>query len=167
MTTWSVALKSAGEPEPGRDLLTEMEDLAEILDERSGVVSATETTTEARFDVEAFDVIDAALQAKDLFFLATDKVGMPSWPIVRVEAMPISEQEIDLAIPNYPTLLGVAELADTLGVSRQRASELASSSRFPQPFTKLASGPVWDKHAVDAFIETWERRPGRPSAVLE
>ena len=63
-------------------------------------------------------------------------------------------------------LVGVAEIAVMLGVSRQRVDQLASSyDDFPQPEVELAGGRVWSRSA----IETWmalhhERKPGRPDA---
>lgn len=60
-------------------------------------------------------------------------------------------------------LLGVAELAELLGVSRQRASELATQSNFPSPVAQLTATPVWDKATIGNFLKEWKRTPGRPS----
>ncbi|MDQ6526863.1 DNA-binding protein [Nocardioides sp. LHD-245] len=54
-------------------------------------------------------------------------------------------------------LMGVAEVAELLGVTRQRVTQLAKSASFPPPYDTLAMGPVWLK--VD--IETWARKTGR------
>ncbi|MGH2769000.1 MAG: hypothetical protein ACRDJF_00515 [Actinomycetota bacterium] len=67
--------------------------------------------------------------------------------------------------PNFTPLVGVTELARILGVSRQRASELARSRTFPKPLANLASGPVWAEDAVRSFSKTWNRRPG-PKPVV-
>lgn len=51
-------------------------------------------------------------------------------------------------------LAGVAELSETLGVSRQAVSNWnAGRSRdgFPAPLTRLRSGPIWSRHAVLAW----------------
>jgi hypothetical protein len=64
--------------------------------------------------------------------------------------------------PNFPDVVGVAEAAAMLGVSKQRVSELARSKRFPRPLYELAAGPIWVKGAIEAFVEKWERKPGRP-----
>jgi hypothetical protein len=50
-------------------------------------------------------------------------------------------------------LVGVTEIADVLGVSRQRASQLASTKGFPEPLAKLACGQIWEREAV----ELWEK----------
>lgn len=54
-------------------------------------------------------------------------------------------------------LMGVAEIAELLGVSRQRVTQLAKVGGFPVPYDSLAMGPVWLK----ADIEKWARETGR------
>jgi predicted DNA-binding transcriptional regulator AlpA len=64
-----------------------------------------------------------------------------------------------------PELAGVSEVAQILGVSRQRARQLADDPRFPKPVAVLMSGPVWIAADVRAFLKTWPRRTGRPPQV--
>jgi hypothetical protein len=61
-------------------------------------------------------------------------------------------------------LVGLAEIAEILGVSKQRVSQLVSSyDDFPLPESELASGRIWSRTAVETWIATHqERRPGRP-----
>ena len=61
-------------------------------------------------------------------------------------------------------LLGVAELAEVLGVSRQRAIKIATTyADFPEPEVELASGRVWKRSEVERWIKRHpNRRPGRP-----
>jgi hypothetical protein len=56
-------------------------------------------------------------------------------------------------------LMGTSEIAELLGVSRQRAAQLAASEGFPAPVVKLAAGPVWERQAV----ENWAVATGRMS----
>lgn len=52
----------------------------------------------------------------------------------------------------------MAEVQQLLGgVSRQRASEIVNRSSFPAPLDTLASGRVWSRDAVVAWIA--EHRP--------
>lgn len=53
--------------------------------------------------------------------------------------------------------MGVAEIADLLGVTRQRVTQLAKTKGFPDPVVRLASGPVWES----ADVEEWARKTGR------
>ena len=61
-----------------------------------------------------------------------------------------------------PELMSAAEIADELGVSRQRVHQLRSTAGFPAPLADLRGGAVWDAAAVRKFAQTWERKPGRP-----
>lgn len=63
-------------------------------------------------------------------------------------------------------LVGVAEVADLMQVSRQRVSSLRRDNRLPPPIAELAAGPVWTRAAVDRFLESRLQRaalapPGR------
>jgi predicted DNA-binding transcriptional regulator AlpA len=59
-------------------------------------------------------------------------------------------------------LLGVAEIAALLGVTRQRVHQLiAESSDFPDPEAELAGGRIWSRSAVAAWLAT------HPERVLE
>jgi hypothetical protein len=64
--------------------------------------------------------------------------------------------------PTMPELMSAAEIADELGVSRQRVHQLRETAAFPAPLADLRGGAVWDANAVRKFNELWERRPGRP-----
>lgn len=61
-------------------------------------------------------------------------------------------------------VVGMAEVASIIGVSRQRVFQLARDyPDFPEPVAVLASGRVWERAAVEAW--SWahpDRRPGRP-----
>ncbi len=63
--------------------------------------------------------------------------------------------------PNLPQLVSAAEVADHLGISRQRVHQLQSTAGFPEPLYRLRTGPVWDARAIEAFATRWDRRPGR------
>jgi prophage regulatory protein len=54
-------------------------------------------------------------------------------------------------------LVGAQEIADLLGVSRQRTYQLAALPDFPKPVAELAQGRVWLK--IDVL--TWAKSRGR------
>lgn len=55
-------------------------------------------------------------------------------------------------------LVGVAEIAELLGVSRQYVDRLSrTDDTFPVPEAELKSGRVWKREA----IEKWGRKIGR------
>jgi serine/threonine protein kinase len=61
---------------------------------------------------------------------------------------------------------GVTEVAELLGVSRQRLAKLRERADFPDPIGQLAQGAVWDLDAVEAWHGSSSRTsgPGRPKA---
>jgi predicted DNA-binding transcriptional regulator AlpA len=54
-------------------------------------------------------------------------------------------------------LMGVTEIANLLGISRQRVSQLARTETFPEPVARLSGGIIWER----ADIERWAREAGR------
>lgn len=59
---------------------------------------------------------------------------------------------------------GVTEVAELIGVSRQRFADLRARADFPEPVAELASGPVWDIDEIRRWTESGVRRgPGRPA----
>ena len=168
MSNWSVLIETAGpsdlyEPDVDDEMEDKVDDLIDGLAEYGPSVSYNAHKLSVRLSVPAdsYDPAGAATQAQDLWKQFADKVEI-SWPIVRLEVVAGDVLEAELANPAVPELLGVKELADQLGVSRQRASELARSSHFPTPSAILASGPIWTAAAVATFLALWERRAGRP-----
>jgi hypothetical protein len=88
--------------------------------------------------------------------------GVAVGPVIAAEVMPEAEADRRLAEPAFPELVGATEVADLLGVSRQRLHELRERKDFPAPVAQLAAGPVWRKGDLTAFADGWRRKPGRP-----
>jgi predicted DNA-binding transcriptional regulator AlpA len=59
-------------------------------------------------------------------------------------------------------LVGSAEIAAILGVSRQRVQQLIARPDFPQPEVVLAMGKVWRKADVLAWAKAHGRLGGSP-----
>ena len=56
-------------------------------------------------------------------------------------------------------LAGLTEIGALLGVSRQRAAQIAKErSDFPEPVDRISAGPVWDHQDI---VEWKRRRRGR------
>lgn len=56
-----------------------------------------------------------------------------------------------------PDLVGTAEIAELLDVSRQRVHQLVTRPDFPKPIAKLAAGMIWER--LD--VQRWARETGR------
>jgi predicted DNA-binding transcriptional regulator AlpA len=54
-------------------------------------------------------------------------------------------------------LMGTAEIAEMLGVSRQRVHQLTRRPGFPEPVAVLSAGSIWER----SKIEAWAERSGR------
>lgn len=50
-------------------------------------------------------------------------------------------------------LVGTAEIATMLGVSRQRVHQLARRADFPAPEAVLSAGAIWRREAIEQWIE--------------
>jgi hypothetical protein len=51
-------------------------------------------------------------------------------------------------------LIGIAEL---LGVTKQRAHQIAMERGFPAPLAEDARGRVWSRYEVKAWAKRWRR----------
>jgi prophage regulatory protein len=55
-------------------------------------------------------------------------------------------------------LVGAAEIAQMLGITRQRVNRLATTSAdFPEPLAELSAGRIWRREDV----EGWAKATGR------
>lgn len=71
--------------------------------------------------------------------------------------------ELDASQPLLE-LVGLAEIASMLGVSKQRVQEIAARDKlFPPPVAKVSGGgALYLRSMIDAFNAHWARTPGRP-----
>lgn len=82
--------------------------------------------------------------------------------IVAVEAMTTEEADRRLDAPAFPKLAGVSEVAERLGITKQRLAVLRQREDFPAPVAELTAGPVWRIDDLSTFAGGWQRRAGRP-----
>lgn len=54
-------------------------------------------------------------------------------------------------------LMGLHEVAELLGVSRQRADQLVRERDFPRPVAELKAGRIWRT----GDVEKWKEKRGR------
>jgi predicted DNA-binding transcriptional regulator AlpA len=64
-------------------------------------------------------------------------------------------------------VVGVSEVGRLLGVSRQRVDQLVKAYEdFPTPIAELASGRIWRRRDIDAWLKAHPQRPpGRPKTA--
>lgn len=92
------------------------------------------------------------------------QIGAP----IGIEVVTEQEHSRRADAPTMPELMSAAEIADELGIARQRVHQLRRNNvGFPDPLAELRGGAVWDAIAVRKFKEEWDRRPGRPRVGLQ
>ena len=161
---WSVAFELVADAVVSREeLLDTVDDLVDVLLEYAPAVSVGAASLEIRFDVSAPSPVVAAEEALAHVREATAKVGLGHFRVRRIDT--VNPQALDAMLDEavVPQLVGTAEVAGLLGVTKQRVSELSRSAHFPPPVTTLASGPVWAEPTILRFLDSWKRAPGRPS----
>ncbi len=55
--------------------------------------------------------------------------------------------------PSEEELVGLAEVAELLGVTKRTATSYCARPDFPEPLQRLAATPVWRRVAVEAWAE--------------
>lgn len=140
-------------------------DLDGRLAELRGVTSveATSDRVTVTLTAEAATPADAlastAKRTLEAMSLADGRCGQ----IASAEVFTEAEADRRVAEDGLPEVVGIAEIADLLNVSRQRASALQTRNGFPQPVAQLRTGPVWRLNDLSKFAGTWDGQPGRPS----
>lgn len=87
---------------------------------------------------------------------------LPAKP-TRLRVLPLDDWQAEQSSPQPHDLVGAAEAALVLGVSRQRVGQLAERPDFPAPIARLSAGPVWTRVSVEVFDQSWSRKiTGRP-----
>ncbi len=162
---WSVEIKIK-HAIPKAEVVEATDDLLEALAPYSAAASAGAGTMTVQLTVAAKTLVGAAAAATRAVAEAFAQIRRIRQlrSILGGEVLTMEELERRLDEPPLPELIGVAELAGLLDVTKQRVSYLAKGTAgFPKPFATLAAGPVWLRPTVTRFVETWERRPrGRP-----
>ena len=162
MQQWSVRFETTGH-------FTEdhAETVLEALEKCEPAVSYSPRSLSARFWVEAETPQRAVDAGFRLFRSALSGIGIkPAENVVEIECQRLEDLDRSIEESNAPDVVGVAEVAKALRVSKQRTSELARSADFPRPVAHLASGPVWKWSAIARYVKDWTRRPGRPTRVV-
>lgn len=72
----------------------------------------------------------------------------------------------ELRNPARLDVVGVGEVAEILGVSRQRVAELGRDHPlFPTEVASPGGRRIYTRSSITAFNEQWDRSPGRPSST--
>lgn len=134
--------------------------LASITEQLTGFAILTAAPTATRIDITV--KADTAAGATARAVAAIEAAWHGPEPIaIRVTTAEAAEREA--ANPAPIDLLGITDIANRLGITRQRADELTRTAAFPDALGATSSGRVWTAESIDRFEAHWERKPGRPS----
>ncbi|MEV4072011.1 hypothetical protein [Nonomuraea fuscirosea] len=117
------------------------------------------------FDLEASTEQDAINHGEKLFTKNAREILGDVLTYVGITAL---REGDDSPMPrDFLQVVGYAEIASLLQVSRQRVRELAETrTDFPAPIARLAMGPVFTLQSIQDFLDKWDRRRvGRPKRV--
>jgi predicted DNA-binding transcriptional regulator AlpA len=56
-----------------------------------------------------------------------------------------------------PSTIRLLEIAELLGMSKQRAHQLAGESGFPAPVAEDGRGRLWSRREVGAWAKAWRK----------
>jgi hypothetical protein len=170
---WGTGLEGVTPDELG-DRLERLYDALERRDARGTIPSAGGLAggPMASFGIELVGETDAVAigravrKACKVFLDACTDAGIEHDGIAHVDVLTGRYLELEIEQPPE-TFAGASEVAELLGVSRQRVQELRLRSGFPAPAADLAAGPVWRVSTLNRFLADWERKPGRPRKATE
>lgn len=104
---------------------------------------------------------EAHKAARTAYAAAFDVVGTE----VGVRILTEEDHERELVAPSALDLVGVADIGEMAGVTRQRAQQWTEQPSFPKPVATPKSGPVFTRKSVEKWLEANPRRTGRPPKV--
>lgn len=109
--------------------------------------------------VSAPDAVQAAALIPETLAKAQPITGAVT--VVSLEILSEDAFQASLDEPEIPELVGLTEIAEMAGVSRQRANAIVKQDSFPAPVLTLAAGQFRTRAAVQNWVENWTRKPGR------
>lgn len=110
--------------------------------------------------VEADSPHGAARAADSAIREIMAQIGADAGHLIRAE---VNDEDWDDRLAKRDELVSVTDIAQMLDVSRQRAHQLTQRIDFPAPAASPASGAVWRRLAVEAWIQRrGEPKAGRP-----
>lgn len=163
MEEWSVEVQAVVDPTMARD----DEAIDSILERLAPFGAAVAFDQDGvhmsiQMIVEAEDFMAATQKAVELIVDLPYRI-FPSG----ARTLTVADLQRELDKPAIPDLVGVAEVAEELRVSKARVNELQDSPAFPEPVARLKSGPIWTRPSLTRFLESWDRKPGRPRKIAD
>ena len=128
-------------------------DLDEVMDrlkphhpsvQGAGELLAATVTIEAPSGQQAID------QAHEVLVAAITPARLT---IDGIEAITEERQALEVERSNIPDLVGLAEIAELAGTTRQRVFQMTANKGFPAALLELRSGRLWSRPAITSYLE--------------
>jgi hypothetical protein len=114
-------------------------------------------TVSVRVNVEAGDAVAAVAAARKIVTRAVRTALGVVPAFVEASAVDVAVLDAQLAVSN--ALVTSGDVAEMVGVSRQRARAIIAFDDFPDPLVVLRTGPVWRAGDVEAYATDYLQRP--------
>lgn len=158
MDIWHASIGFTAKPMSEDNIFDTLDELAEY--GAAMGISSDYTSAHVTMTIRAADPISAAKKALNVIgnVQAIEKVSVEDVRVVTPERF-----DAENAKPIFPPVVGYAEIAQMIGVSRQRARQLSNTPKFPHPVIETAQGPLYNQRAIELWAETRRTKPGRPA----
>ena len=103
----------------------------------------------------------AAIYASKRIAHYVETLGFPPCVVISLSVIDADRYVAELEV------YGSREVAELLGISRQRVAQLRDEGTLPEPDAQLAATPVWKKATVEGFMWGWRRKPGPAPQSLD
>ena len=159
MNEWTVRVVLATREQVSDADLDQLADRADV-DDATVARRADGRGLVITIDLRHRDALDAAANAR----VRAERLIGEDAQLVDLRVCTPDIADAEAFSPDTPELLSAPDVAEVLGVSRQRVHQLLMEHpRFPAPYARLGSGPIWSRPAVEHFAAGWTRKPGRPA----
>jgi hypothetical protein len=118
-----------------------------------------------RFEIKSRTLVSAVSKALLRARAATTYAFGESHPEpCAVRVLSAEDHEREIGDVETRDLIGFTQIGKMLGVTRQRAAQLAERQDFPRPAVpaRERKGPLFARPAVIRFATSWQRQGGRP-----
>lgn len=160
MRTWTIEThRETDGGVPSQDALDTYVD--RLSDAHAAIRITPQGRLSSRLTITATDLVSAIAVGSDAEESASSAAGFGG-RVTAVTAADAATPDGDAAWIRTP-LLNLSDIGKRLGISRQRASQLANDHpRFPPAAVRTSNGALYEEAAIRVFETNWLRKSGRP-----
>lgn len=143
---WSVTIEGrADRPLDPEEVLDRLQPHHPAVQGAGPVLAATVT-------VDADGALNAIDQAHEIVRRAITPARLA---IEEIDAKTEERLDRELERSNLPDLVGLAEIAELAGTTRQRVFQMTANKGFPAALLELRSGRLWARPAIERYLQDY------------